>query len=168
MTNTMTISEVFTLDGRQYQDVNDKRYQIVDGLYFNPATPERVCYQIASAYRRGERVRLWYGDTTTGRAWGEEYDIIGSIGRSCGPVKAPLLITNSRSHGGPAILDHCIVAITTAQGGRGLYTHPTFSKPLYTAEAETVKADGKLYARCGSCTQAQRLADFMNGRRNSK
>ena len=168
MTNTMTCGETFTLDGKRYQDVNGKRYQIVDGMYFNPATPERVCYQLASAAKRGERVRLWYGDTTTGRAWSEEHDIIGSVGRSCGPVKAPLLIANSRSHGGPAILDHCIVAITTAQGGRGLYTHPTFSRPLYVAEAETVTADGELYARCGSCTQAQRLADFMNGRRNAK
>lgn len=37
-------------------------------------------------------VRIWLGDTQTGRAWAEENDVIGTIGRSTGTMEVPLLV----------------------------------------------------------------------------
>ena len=69
---------------------------------------------------------LDYGDTETGQSWRETFDIRGSIGRSTGSIKIPLLIKTSRSLGGGAVLDHCLVKITDANTKKILYIHPNY------------------------------------------
>lgn len=102
--------------------------------HFHESTPEvvREWLEVARlSYRAGlnYRIRLVYGDVATGKSWGEEHDVEGYVGRSTGDQPIPILLHNSRSSGGGAILDHCIVRILKTDG-RVLYQHPTY-QPCY-------------------------------------
>ena len=104
------------------------------GLAYDPSTPVEIVNIIDRLLVRhwhsdgGFRVRVWYGDVETGEAWGDAET--GRIGRSTGWIKIPLMIHNSRSMGGGALLDHCIVRIDRADlvdGERHVfYQHPNF------------------------------------------
>ena len=84
---------------------------IIDGTTYNDKTPIAVATLLESIRKSGKRCTLSYGDSETGRDWLEEYDIAGTIGRSTGSMKIPLMIATRRSSGGLGILDHCIVRI---------------------------------------------------------
>ena len=106
-----------------------KEYKVFNGISFDKSTPDQVCRILANyCGDRSQRVRVFYGDTKTGKDWFEFYDVIGYIGRSTGTVKIPLLIHSSRSLGGVAILDHCIVKITIDK--REVYKHPNYYAPI--------------------------------------
>jgi hypothetical protein len=97
---------------------------------YHSDTPDRVVEQLEYARLNHLRVRLFYGDALTGRDWLEENDVTGTIGRSTGTVKFPLIIHSARSMGGPGILDHCIVKLMI--GGRVVYQHPNYHMPRIT------------------------------------
>lgn len=106
------------VDFRELREVNSTTY--------SADIPDRIVH-ILEAYRRNairERLCIEYGNTETGKSWGDTD--CGYIGRSTGNVKVPLVIHNSRSYGGSAILDHCIVRILTAKGKYVLYQHPNY------------------------------------------
>jgi hypothetical protein len=143
---------------------------------FSPKTPLDLQSLIKSLNDSRERVRVFYGDTLTGRAWPEENDTMGRVGCSMGHCKVPLLIYNARSYGGSALLDGCIVAIYSTTG-RKIYKHPNFSTGsfsiIHTLPRSdkldfTVTLDGVTHARFSTMRQAQRYADFMHGVRFSK
>lgn len=104
--------------------VADKQYKVVNGTSYDARTPDEVIRVLENARQSGKRVRVFYGDTATGRDWMEENDVMGTIGRSTGTNKIPLLIANARSMGGGAILDHCIVRITIDK--KDVYRHPSY------------------------------------------
>lgn len=144
---------------------------------FNEKTSEAVQKAIIGAFNRRERVRVWYGDTETGLAWLEEYDVKGTIGRSTGEKKIPLLVNNARSMGGGALLDHCIVRIDSIADHRTLYKHPTFSAgdlvevvPATPGYIEAVANNGgtNTIAQFKKPGQAARWIAFMKGERYSK
>lgn len=145
-------------------------------LWFHPATPDPVKQELLRAYRGGYRIRVFCGDTATGEAWEEEYDIMGTVGRSTGLHKVPLLIASARSSGGHALLDHCIVAIQRGPGNY-VYRHPSFTVGKWSTggaanEQEgprrAVFHNGQFWGLCLNETKAQRLRDFMAGQRWSK
>lgn len=117
------------------------------GLWMHAETPQEVKDILARYYaygrRPGGRLRMIYGDAVTGKAWITQEEVRnfgvrsagaeGYIGRSTGSQKIPLEIVNSRSMGGGAILDNCIVRIEEAKGKFLLYTHPSFH---WTTEQE--------------------------------
>ena len=156
----------------------DKQYKEIDGLFYDERTPEAVCnilsrfYHMSRTGRIAPRLRVWYGDTETGRCWMEENDITGYVGRSTGPIKIPLLIHNSRSYGGGAILDHCIIRITARNPHVNridcLYSHPDFHIPTITIEGASVLFDGEIHANFKTAEQAHRYAAFMAGERMGK
>lgn len=141
--------------------------------HYEPDTPAAV-REILERYRRnGKQLRLFQGDTKTGRAWQEEFDVVGRISRSTGPLKVPLLVATGEDGGG-AILTHCIVRILDVDTKRELYRHPTYSEPAYTTRQGQTKgypvevlADNELVARFKSAPQAQKWIDFMQGKRMS-
>jgi hypothetical protein len=104
---------------------------VVDGTTYNDATDPRVVQILERARTTDPRQRLCvrYGDTETGRDWGDPR-MCGTIGRSTGTVKIPLLIPTARSMGGEGLLEAHIVRITEAGGKRGavLYSHPKYHK----------------------------------------
>jgi hypothetical protein len=119
------------------------------------------------------RVRIWYGDVETGKSWNDEYHVTGTIGRSTGIAKIPLMVANRRSHGGGAILDHCIIRIDDINARQTLYKHPNFHTGLHIngPEVVTYNAGAGHYAPMAvfnSAEKARRYYDFMEGDRYSK
>ena len=145
----------------------------VGGLYFNEDTPQEVCNAILDMRQKRHRIRVWYGKD--GKSWNEENDITGYIGKSTGWKPIPILIHNTRSMGGGALLCDCIVKMVDTTAKRVVYQHPNFSQPVFTVGKTertdypyAIYADGQVYSRHETEKQAQRLADFMNGKRNNK
>lgn len=108
-----------------------KPYQVINGTSYDARTPEEVIRVLEAARLNRTRLHISLGETDNergkiGRDWLEEFETHGYVGRSMGPVKVPLLLSNSRSICGGAILDFCIVRIRTAAGGRVLYQHPAY------------------------------------------
>ncbi len=108
-----------------------KTYRPVNGTFYDTRTPEEVIRVLESARLNRTRLHISLGETTDdrgklGRDWLEEHDITGYVSRSMGPIKVPLLVANRKSLGGFALLDHCIVRIRTAAGGRVLYQHHAY------------------------------------------
>lgn len=143
-----------------------KEYKVVDGTYFSSKTPDVVCDILNTYLHQDKTIRVFYGDAESGRCWMDEYDTIGRVGRSMGPCKIPLLIKTKRSMGGGAMLDDCIIRIQ--EGSRVLYQYDKFHMPKVEVNGCKVMFDGKVYADCKSGVQAQKLAAFMRGERNSK
>ena len=145
-------------------------------FYFNDETSDKIKECIEYCYNSNSRVRLWYGDINTGVSWLEEYDITGTIGRSTGQQKIPLLIKNSRSSGGGGILCHCIVRIDVINSRRTIYKHPLFSVPtlgVYPNLDEDTKTKypfivlkyGTIQARFKNKKAAYNYVYFMTGER---
>lgn len=108
----------------QVKEFNGGRYKIYNGTWYCFTTPNRVIQILDNAMNKHERIRIFYGDKETGRDWCEFFDTIGYVGRSYGNVKIPLLIKNSRSMGGPCILDGSIVKVTIDKVV--VYQHPNY------------------------------------------
>ena len=140
----------------------------------NEKTPSRVATLLNTLSMSQQRIRLVCGDTTTGKDWLEEYDVIGTIGRSTGTKQIPLLIKNSRSTGGGSILDHCILKIVDVKSKRVLYQHEKYITPkfeigfLAITGQYSVTVDGKVQANFKTEKQAQNYIDFMLCKRMSK
>ena len=116
-----------------------KEYKVVNGTSYDVRTPDEVIRVLENARKNHTRIHISLGDTEKslvrirnggtesrlGLDWLNENDTYGYVGRSSGSVKIPLLIHNSRSVGGNAILDHCIVRIRRSTGAI-LYWHPNY------------------------------------------
>lgn len=110
------------------QAVSEAAKAGIKKTWFDPDTPAKV-RRILEQYRKGGgELRVFYGDPETGRSWMDENDVLGTVGRSCGIFKVPLLIEKGE-RGGPAMLDGCIVRLMDAETGKELYRHPEFSVP---------------------------------------
>ena len=121
---------------------NNELVRTSNGTYFHKETIPTIINILEKYMHTGIRLFLDYGDTKTGKSWGETYDIQGTIGRSTGSKPIPLLIKTKRSMGGTGVLDHCIVRIKfTGKNGRTLYKHPKYKCPTITCDSQA-----KLYA----------------------
>lgn len=126
------------------QEVNGKMYKVSEaGTFYNIETADRVIECIEKCRENRARVRLFWGDTASGKCWNDIYDTTGTISRSMGPVKIPILIHNARSTGGGAILTHCILAIKeTGKTGRYLYRASNFVQPAAEITESDLQAEG--------------------------
>ena len=171
-------------------DSTGRSYNKIEGICFNPETPDDLCRIIAALIESGRetRIRIFLGDTATGKEWAEENDVTGYFGRSTGQFKIPLLVNNRRSMGGPAVLDHCILKLQTTSGRvlwqadnyvplvwwSGLLPEPmkdndrVYITGVWYREIHQAEAEKVLHARCQTLESAARLADFMRGDRGSK
>lgn len=132
MEKIKSFSTFITEDADNYPDrefaarTSKQDYKEIDGLFFHKDAPEEVCKIICAAYRDKNRLRFHWGDIKTGEDWGDVNDITGTVGRSTGSIKVPLLIKTSRSSGGGAILDNACVKIVDAKSKEVLYEHPKY------------------------------------------
>jgi hypothetical protein len=140
------------------------------GMWFHPDTPRPVRKVLNEAFKHGFSIRIFYGDTVTGKDWLEECDVLGSIHQSSGILKVPILI-DAGSIGGPSILDHCIVRIVDVTTGQELYCHHNYHHGVFTLheyyecnyEAE-IRVDGETHARFKSMDDAYHWMAFMVGK----
>ena len=148
-------------------------YKIKNGIAYHGETSDNVVSALEYARENNSRIRVFYGDTNTGKCWLEEHDVMGKIGRSTGRIKVPLLINNVRSLGGPSLVDHYIIRITMNK--RDIYRHPKF----YIGEFEmkdsvhddypvAVYVDGENVANFEDEKKAERWIKFMKGESNRK
>ena len=93
--------------------------------YFDPGTPPEVARVLERCRLAGTKVRLVLGNTATGESWLDEYDVVGTIGRSSGPLRVPLLIEEGEDGGG-AILTACLLCVIDWRSSRVLYRHPAY------------------------------------------
>lgn len=127
--NTLTIN---------HSNGNSTIYQLIDGgkdkpIAYHLETDKRVISAIESARKNKQRVRIYLGDTETGKCWNEEHDIFGYIGLSKGKdAYYPILVAKANSFGGGAILDHCIIKIRESKGDKVLYQSENFQQPNIT------------------------------------
>lgn len=96
--------------------------------YYHPETSDEIIEILENARLAGTRVRLWYGNISSGRAWGDCEE--GKLGRSGGAVQVPTITTHRKCLGGREVLTHCIVKVEYANKQRGgvLWTHPDFKR----------------------------------------
>lgn len=87
-------------------------YKEVNGTSYKQSTPKKVIDILEESRENHTRLLFDFGDVKTGKSWGEVYDIRGTVGRSSGSIKIPLLIKTTRSIGGCGLTDDCIVKIT--------------------------------------------------------
>lgn len=119
-------------------------YKVVNGTSYDPRTPDEVIAVLENARQNNQRLHISLGYTDEkdiGLDWLEEFMSYGYIGRSTGKVKIPLLIHNSRSTSGPALLDHCIVRIRTSAGGRVLWSHPNYHHGKMTIHTKPIPVE---------------------------
>lgn len=108
-------------------EYNGKQYKVCNDTYYHINTPDSMVNLLEHIRLNKIRVRFHWGDTDTGRDYGDMYDVKGTLGRTMGPVKSPILLQKSNSWGGGIILDHCIVKITlTTKPYEVLYQHPSY------------------------------------------
>ena len=159
----------------QIKESYGKRYKVYNGTWYCFDTPDRVIQILDNAMKNHERIRVFYGDADTGCDWMEIYDTIGYVSRSCGSVKIPLLIKNSRSIGSTGILDGSIVKITIDKVV--VYQQSNYRLPnMEIREAsDSLKAigynystfaDGKNDLNCKTMKQAENHVAFLKGERN--
>ncbi len=159
--NTVTID---------HKNGHSTTYKITDnGTAFHIDTPEQVVRILENALHTPQRLKLYLGDSDTGADWGEEHDTTGTIGRSTGNVKIPILLNNTRSIGGGAILDNCIVKIRDMRTKQILYVHPNY-RPLHISieasdlpeYSNLLRINGEIYSRHNTLLSAQRLAKKLS------
>ena len=152
-----------------------KEYQIVDGTFYHASTPIEVIAVLENARLNRTRLHISLGDVASGRDWCEEYECFGFVSRSTGSIKVPLILPLSRSIGGGAILDHCIVRIRHSSGGRVLYQHPEYhhgkievrqkEQPVALEDGRSllvdVLRDGKVQAAFESVAKANRYVQKL-------
>ncbi|MDN5872937.1 MAG: hypothetical protein L0H29_00960 [Sinobacteraceae bacterium] len=142
------------------------------GTWYSPHTPKKVC-KILEKYRRsGRPLRIFYGDRDTGRDWLEESDVLGTVGRSTGTLKIPLLMPVDEDYA-PGMLDDCIVRIVDASTCRELWRHPKYASPELRIVDEDepscpdlpyeVWADKQVHARFAAYATAALWVAYMHG-----
>lgn len=148
---------------------------VIENITFDDRTPVGVVKSLLRAMKWHTKIRIFYGDWQSGDDWGEEYDVIGYVGRSSGWMKIPLLLPCRRSTGGGAILDRCVVKIMDVSSKEVLYEHPEFKCKKYEIGPSdlpqygaAVFVNGEVVARFSTSEKADRWVAFMEGRRMKK
>ena len=142
----------------KYANGNETIYQLInDGndlpIAYHVETSQKVIEVMERARKNKSRVQIYYGDIATGKDWHEEHDTTGRIGLSRGrDARYPILVHNTRSYGGGAILDHCIVRIKI--DGRVYYEQHNYQQPVLDVVPSdlpeyqyNVNINGELYSR---------------------
>lgn len=116
------------------------------------------------------RVRIFLGDSATGRDWMEEWHVTGRVSRSMGPQKVLIMVPTGSRHGAQIMTDNVvrIIADRPIYGKGEMYRHPLYHLPKMEADGLTVLVGGKPHARFKTALARDRWIDFMRGRRMTK
>ena len=87
---------------------------------------EALMSLIVRAWKYKFRIRVFYGDIHTGRSWNEEYDVMGTIGRTTGSIKVPILLRRKDSYYGGALLLSSVIRVDDIEDKKTLWKLPNF------------------------------------------
>ena len=167
------------VNGRYYSSVMLLKNEGKLEVYPNISNSDKLIDVLEKCIANRTRVRIWYGGED-GRSWLDEFDMIGRIGYTCGAIKIPILVANSRSYGGGAILTGHIIRIDEVATGKVLFMQDNFYVPLmdlrkseYDGYAEGVyvkEKDGSWnnWANFKKDGAGLRWIKFMRGERYTK
>lgn len=140
-----------------------EKYTVVNGTSYNNGTDEKLINVLERAKNNRTRIKVYFGDTETGKNWNEEHDTIGYVGRTSGQIKCLILVFNARSFGGGILSTDNILKVRTTKGSV-LYTHPKFTQTTVEIEPSdkdgylfNTIVDGQLYGRHTNLKQAENL-----------
>jgi hypothetical protein len=108
----------------------DKTYKTCNGTYYQSNTPEDLILIMEDLRNDKKRIIIDYGDVRTGRSYLETYETLGTVGRSSGLIKVPILLHNSRSTGGGSIMTDSILSIKLAKGKSVIYSRNLIQSQL--------------------------------------
>ena len=94
--------------------------KVINGTTYHDSTPNELCNVLETLRNNKVRVIITFGDPENKRQW-DCTPYRGTIGRSTGITKIPLLVKTSRSLGGDAIFDNCILKIQEVKSKKVLY-----------------------------------------------
>jgi len=154
---------------------NEITYKIVNGTAYHIDTNDQIIRVLENARNSNSRIRVFYGYEENGTDWLEEYDTMGTISRSCGTIKIPLIIKNKNSSGGAGLSDNRIIKITIDK--KTVYQTPNYhigtieikeaTKELKEEGYNTrVYIDNKNVANFKDITRAEQYIKFIKGDSN--
>jgi len=150
------------------KDSKGREYKKIGETCYKPDTDIRVINVLEKYMNNRRTIRVYYGDTETGKCWNEERDVRGRVGRSTGNIKIPLLV-HPLSYGGPALLDNRILKIVDIRSKAVLYQHEKFIQPKVEITKSdlpeysyNVLIDGGVYGRCKTKREAKLLRTKMS------
>lgn len=168
------------MSNTSYQDAASPRppayIQHPSGTYFRDGTPSEIQDLLERLRTSRQRIRIFYGDAA-GTDLLDEHDVVGTVGRSLGPIKVPLLIEANRCDG-PPIDCRSVARILDVSTKRDLFRAASYRQPQFRIRSEPDAESGypvavdvdvgsgfEVHARFRTHTRAQRWVDFMLGNR---
>jgi hypothetical protein len=150
----------------QYAKKNDER------TWFSAGTPAKLEHLLESLRKERTPVRLFYGDPQTGLDGMDCWDTVGTVGRTMGPMKSPLLVPKGDCGGG-VISTNRVIKVVALASGWALYKHENYHVPELKIEASDmagyphrVTANGKTVANFKTTAKACNWLAFVSGEHN--
>jgi hypothetical protein len=100
-----------------------------DHFYLDKDTADDVRHVLNSVYagsRRGARIRVWYGNVVTGRAWNNTFNVAGYLGSTTKRIQEPVIRALKSATEGEIVNAAQIVRIDMVETGETLYRHAKF------------------------------------------
>lgn len=105
-----------------YTKLND------EDTWYLDSTPKKL-KDLLECYRKNRKpVRIFYGNPETGEDWLSDYGVLGTIGRSTGFMKAPLLLEKSSQWGDLLSVDN-ILRIVDVDSREEVYRTENYYQP---------------------------------------
>ena len=134
---------------------------------FHQETSADVSQALIDIQGSGQKVRLFYGDPVSGKAWPEVTEVFGRIGAD--EEQAPVFIDQ-----GGQIRDSSIVGIL-GRAGKWLYRHPKLDLGAWEIiespdedYLDAVTYNGQVIELFKKAGQSRRFKDYMTGRRATR
>lgn len=117
-----------------------KLFRIIgDPFFFDLQTPDEIRSVLTSVYLnrslKSVRLRVWYGNVHTGRAWNDTFNTSGYVARTMARYPQPMLVSFKSSHEGDVMVTNKIVRIDVVETGETLYAHKDFHVVAFSAFA---------------------------------
>lgn len=116
-----------------------------DPFYCDVKTPDEVRNVLAEVYEKRRikslRLRIWYGNVQTGRAWNDTFNVKGYIARTAARYPQPLLVQFKSSIEGEVLSTSKIVRIDIVESGETVYAHENFHIVAFSALANVKESD---------------------------
>lgn len=101
-----------------------------DPFYCDQKTVDDVRNVLTDIYHKrsltSKRIRVWYGNVETGRAWNDMFNVCGYVGRNMDRYPRPTVMQFKSSIEGEVLATNKIVRIDIVESGETVYSHEKF------------------------------------------